>query len=33
MSEDDFAWTWTPRAGPYSEELARDLGLLPEPQG
>ena len=32
MDEDDFAWTWTPRAGNYSEELARDLGLLPEPQ-
>jgi hypothetical protein len=25
--------SWSTRAGPYSEELARDLGLLPEPQG
>jgi len=33
MSEDDFAWTWTPKAGPYSEELAHDLDLLPESQG
>jgi hypothetical protein len=32
MSDDDFAWTWTSRPGHYSEELARDLGLLPEPQ-